>query len=138
MLPKDVYEKLREAVGPEYVSEEPALLDGYAFQPLWNISEDTPWVPRPVAVVLPASTEEVQAVVRLCNEHGMKFKAFSTGWGVFGGPSSEGVIQIDLRRMDRILEIDERNMYAVVEPYAVCAQIQAEAMKVGLNTHIIG
>ena len=40
--------------------------------------------------------------------------------------------------MDRILEIDEQNMFAVVEPYVVAAQLQAEAMKVGLNNHISG
>ncbi|MDY6795845.1 MAG: FAD-binding oxidoreductase [Actinomycetota bacterium] len=137
MIPNEAYEELVEAVGPEYVSDEPAVLDGYAWQPSFNVDPDI-WIPRPEAVVLPASTEEVQAVVRLCNEHGMKYKPFSTGWGAHAGPTGEGVIQLDLRRMDRILEIDERNMYAVVEPYAVGSQIQAEAMKVGLNTHIIG
>jgi glycolate oxidase len=40
--------------------------------------------------------------------------------------------------MDRILEIDEQNMFAVVEPYVVAGQLQAEAMKVGLNNHISG
>jgi glycolate oxidase len=40
--------------------------------------------------------------------------------------------------MDRILEIDEQNMFAVVEPYVVAGQLQAEAMKKGLNNHISG
>jgi glycolate oxidase len=40
--------------------------------------------------------------------------------------------------MDRILEIDEKNMFAVVEPYVICATLQAELMKVGLNLNIIG
>ena len=40
--------------------------------------------------------------------------------------------------MDRILEIDEKNMFAVIEPYVIGATLQAEVMKVGLNTHIIG
>ena len=40
--------------------------------------------------------------------------------------------------MDRILEIDEKNMFAVVEPDVIGATLQAEAMKVGLNTHITG
>jgi len=43
-----------------------------------------------------------------------------------------------MRRMDRILEIDEKNMFAVIEPHVIAATLQAEAMKVGLNTHIIG
>ncbi len=137
MISDDTYRALQEAVGDENVSREPAVLDGYAWQP--NINDDpTKWVHRPVAVTLPASTEEVQAVVRICNEHNLKFKAFSTGWGVYSGPTCDGVVQIDLRRMNRILEIDEKNMYAVVEPYVSGAQLQAEAMKVGLNTHIIG
>jgi glycolate oxidase len=40
--------------------------------------------------------------------------------------------------MDQILEIDEKNMFAVIEPGVIGATLQAEAMKVGLNTHIPG
>jgi len=137
MLPEEAYKDLEEAVGPENVSREPGVLDGYAWQPTYN-QDPEKWVPRPVAVALPSSIEEVQAVVRACNRHDLKFKAFSTGWGPWAGPTTDGVVQIDLRRMNRILEIDERNMYAVVEPYVSGAQLQAEAMKVGLNAHIIG
>ena len=136
MISDDAYRELEEAVGPANVSREPAVLDGYAWQPLWN-DDPEHWVMRMEAVVLPASTEEVQAVVRLCNRHGLKFKALSTGWGSMAAPSCEGVIQIDLRRMDHILEIDEKNMYMVVEPCAIGAQIQAETMKKGLNTHMV-
>lgn len=137
MITDAAYEELKEAVGAGNASREPAVLDGYAWQPFVN---DNPgkWVTRPVAVVLPGTTEEVQEVVRACNRHGLKFKAFSTGWGVFCGPTSDDVVQVDLRRMGRILEIDEKNMYAVVEPYVCGAQLQAEVMKLGLNTHIIG
>ena len=131
------YRDLEEAVGPENVSREPALLDGYAWQRMMN-DDPAIWIKRPVAVVLPASAEEVQEVVRACNRHGLKFKAFATGWGIFSGPTYDNVVQIELRRMNRILHIDEKNMYAIVEPYVCGAQLQAEAMKLGLNTHIIG
>jgi len=131
------YRDLENAVGAENVSREPAVLDGYAWQPTIN-DDPAKWVKRPVAVVLPSSTEEVREVVRVCNRHGLKFKAFSTGWGVYSGPTYDNVVQIDLRRMNRILDIDERNMYALVEPYVCGAQLQAEAMKRGLNCHIIG
>jgi glycolate oxidase len=50
----------------------------------------------------------------------------------------DNTIQLDMRRMNRILEIDTKNNYAVVEPHVILAQLQAEAMKVGLNTHIHG
>ncbi|MGQ9758675.1 MAG: FAD-binding oxidoreductase [Actinomycetota bacterium] len=138
MRESDILKRLEDAVGPEYVSMDPAVLDGYAFQSFGNVDDTSPWVHRPVAVVLPSNTEEVQAVLRACHDLRLRFKAFSTGWGAHGGPGGEGVVQIDLRRMDRIIDIDERNMIAVVEPYVICAQLQAETMKRGLNLHIIG
>jgi len=137
VISDDAYKELEEAVGKDNVSREPAVLDGYAWQPTIN-DDPAKWVKRPVAVVLPGSTEEVQEVVRVCNRHGLKFKAFSTGWGVYSGPTYDNVVQIDLRRMNRILDIDEKNLIVVVEPYVCGAQLQAEAMKRGLNCHIIG
>jgi glycolate oxidase len=137
MISDEAYKELEGAVGLENVSREPAVLDSYAWQPFLNEDPEL-WVSRPAAVVLPGSTEEVRAVVKICNSYGLKFKALCTGWGVHAGPTRDGVVQIDLRRMNRILEIDERNMYAVVEPYVSGAQLQAEAMKLGLNTHLIG
>ena len=137
MISDAAYKEMQEAVGEENVSREPGVLDSYAWQPFLN-EDPGLWTARPEAVVLPGSTAEVQSVVQVCNRHGLKFKALCTGWGVHAGPTSEGVVQVDLRRMDRILEIDEKNMIAVVEPYVSGAQLQAEAMKRGLNTHLIG
>jgi len=140
MLSDDAYKELEEALGPENICREPAVLDGYAWQAFAEVVGQTSgWCPeRPVAVALPGSTADVQAVVRICGKHGLQFKAMCTGWGIWNMVSGEDVVQLDLRRMDRILDIDEKNMYAVVEPYAIGAQLQAEAMKVGLNCHIIG
>jgi glycolate oxidase len=44
---------------------------------------------------------------------------------------------LDMRRMKSI-EIDVKNMTAIVEPFAIAATVQAEAMKVGLNVNIPG
>jgi glycolate oxidase len=138
MLAEDTYAELAAIVGDENVTREPAILDTYAFQYIAEMVVGDSYMGRPGAVVLPCSTEEVQAIVRLCNREGLKYKAISTGWGAYGASPEEGMVQLDLRRMNRILEIDTRNMYAVVEPYVVGATLQAEAMKVGLNTHIVG
>ncbi|RZN66752.1 MAG: FAD-binding oxidoreductase [Candidatus Methanolliviera hydrocarbonicum] len=143
MLQRDAYKELEDTIGPENVSEEQALLDGYAWQPSFSSSPKEKldiwlWRPRPEAVVLPGSTEDVQAILKVCNRYKIKFKAMSTGWGAWNSPGTEGVIQIDLRRMNKILEINEENMYALIEPYVVGAQLQAEAMKKGLTPHIIG
>lgn len=137
MITEEAYRALEEAVGGDNVTREPAMLDSYAWQPFLNMTEDL-WVKRPAAVTLPGSTEEVQAVVRACNAHGLKYKAISTGWGAHNGPAYDDEVILDLRRMDRILEIDEENMIAVVEPYVCGGELQAEAFKRGLNTHIVG
>src|SRR5438034_7792560 len=61
----------------------------------------------PMLVVLPGSVEEVQAVVRLCNEFSVPFVARGAGTGLSGGalPVAEGIV-ISLARLDRILDVD--------------------------------
>jgi glycolate oxidase len=136
-LDRNVYRALEDIVGPENVSEEPAIMDSYAWRS-GMMAGTTKFVPRFEAVVLPKDTSEVQAIVRLCNRHGVQFKASGTGWGMSSSPGGPGVIQLDLRRMNRILEINERHQYAVVEPYVIGGQLQAEAMKRGLNFSVNG
>ena len=138
-LSRDAYKELEDIVGPDNISDDPVILDSYAYQRLAELKfNGSKFGIVPEAAVLPGSTEEVQAIVKTCNRYKIKAHPFSTGWGLFSAVRSEGTIQLDLRRMDRILEIDEKNMFAVVEPYVVCSQLQAEAMKLGLNTHMIG
>ncbi|MBU1670248.1 MAG: FAD-binding oxidoreductase [Actinobacteria bacterium] len=137
-LPEAVYEELKGIVGQDNISREPAVLDTYAFQYIAELLTGHSYLGRPCAVVMPASTEEVQAIVRLCNRESIPYKAVSTGWGAYGGSPAPGILQLDLRRMNRILDIDTDNMIAVVEPYVVGATLQAEAFKLGLNCHIVG
>lgn len=141
-LSRDIYQEFEDIVGQRYISDDPALLDSYTF-PLMSTSLHlgpfNTYTPRGLAVLLPGSTEEVQAIVRVCNKYKLKFKASSTFWGAMGYPSEdESTIQLDMRRMDKILEIDEKNMLAVIEPHVIGATLQAEVMKVGLNAHIHG
>jgi len=139
-LSTDAYRALEDIVGPRYISEDPAVMDSYAYQ--WLAETVRPnrskFMHRPEAALLPGSTREVQSIVRVCNKYKIKFKAYSTGWYFYGAPQSEGVIQLDMRRMDRILEIDEKNMFAVIEPYVIAGVLQAEVMKRGLNCTVTG
>jgi glycolate oxidase len=71
----------------------------------------------PDLVVLPRSTAEVVAVVRRCVEAGVPIVPRGSGTGLIGGATApDGGVMIGLNRMDRILEVDVRNRYAVVEP----------------------
>jgi glycolate oxidase len=93
---------------------------------------------RAGAVILPNSAEEVQSIIKVCNRFKIKNKAMASGWGVGNMFEGDDVLIIDLRRMNRILEIDEKNMYAVVEPYVLWGQLQCEIMKLGFNTMVAG
>jgi glycolate oxidase len=136
-LKREIYRALEGIVGPENVSEDPVILYSYAWRS-GLIATPQLFVPPFEAVTLPESTEEVQAIVKLCNRSGIQYKASSTGWACYCDPVGPGVIKIDLRRMDKIIEINEKNMYAVVEPYVIYAQLQAELMKRGLICNVTG
>jgi len=84
-------------------------------------------------IVLPGNTAEVAAVVRACAEHRIPMVPRGAGTGYTGGavPISGGVV-ISLERMNRILEIDESNLVAVVEPNVVTGDLQDAVEKVGL------
>ena len=136
-LKKEQYRAFEAIVGPESISDEPAVLDSYAWRSgLVAITQEHK--PRFEAILLPGGTVEVQSIVRLCNRLGLQFKASSTGWGGYGDPGGPGCVKLDLRRMNRILEINEENMYALVEPYVITAQLQGELMKKGLHCNING
>jgi glycolate oxidase len=71
----------------------------------------------PDVVVFPASTDEVVAIVRLCNQYNVPFVPRGAGTSLSGGclPVGGGVM-IALTRMRRIIEVNIRDRYAVVEP----------------------
>ena len=69
--------------------------------------------------VRPANTAEVRSLVRLADETGTPLWTFSRGKNLgYGGPEprDHGMVALDLSRMNRILSVDERLGYAVVEP----------------------
>ena len=88
----------------------------------------------PAAAVLPGSTQEVAAVVRLCCDRGVPFVPRGAGTGLSGGAiANAGAVVISTARLCRILEIDEANRLAVVEPGVVNADISAAVARHGLR-----
>jgi 4-cresol dehydrogenase (hydroxylating) len=71
------------------------------------------------AVVMPSSVEDVRAVVRVANDHRVPLWTFGQGRNyTYGGPAPRvrGSVLVNLRRMDRVLEVNEELAYALVEP----------------------
>jgi glycolate oxidase len=84
-------------------------------------------------VVFPGTTEDVAGVVRICAERRIPIVPRGAGTGYTGGsvPTRGGVV-VSLERMNRILEIDEANLVAVVEPNVITGDLQDAVEKVGL------
>ena len=141
-ISESAYNLMQEVVGGDNISADPTILDVYSFHFLAELQRGGTGTKflnqKPGAVVLPGSAEEVSKVLAICNRFGLKSKAHSTAFGAWNAHSWEDVVIIDLRRMNRIIEIDNKNMYAVIEPYVTWAQLQAETMKVGLTPSLAG
>ncbi|MBN1631619.1 MAG: FAD-binding protein, partial [Thermoleophilia bacterium] len=95
-LEKDIHDAFAGVVGEEYVCDDPVMMASY-------LKTDF------AAVIMPKNTAEVQAIVRLCNKYKIQYRPICTGWS---GMFQAGTVLFDLRRMDQIIEINEKNMYA--------------------------
>lgn len=117
--------ELRRIVGAGFVLDSPDALVCYGADGTWRPG-------RPEAVVLPASTDEVAEVVRVAARHGLPVTPRGAGTGLSGGAVPCGGIALSLARMNRIVEVDRRNLLAVVEPGVVTADLQREVEAMGL------
>jgi len=125
---EDVLVALREALGAENVKIDEEILDRY------KTDEETD--PRyhhlPEVVVLPGSTEEVAAVMKIANKYLVPVTPRSAGTSVSCGavPVHGGIVLL-LERMDKIIEMNTEAMYMVVEAGARTIEIQKVANDAG-------
>jgi glycolate oxidase len=72
---------------------------------------------RPALVVLPRTTEQVAAIVKICDQYKVPFIARGAGTGLSGGALPiENCVLIVTARMNQILEVDLANQRVVVQP----------------------
>ena len=87
----------------------------------------------PDAVAFPADVDEVAAIMKACSAAGCPVVPFGIGTSLEGHVVPlHGGVSVDLSRMDRILEIDERNLLAVVEPGVTRNQLNEALRATGL------
>jgi glycolate oxidase len=91
------------------------------------------WTHMPEVVVLPASTEEIAAVLKFANENKIPLTARGGGTNVSGGsiPLKGGIV-MSLTRMNHILEINKTNLHATVEAGVVLQDLNLALAKEGL------
>ena len=110
-------ERFSNIVGDEWVfsSDEDVALYRDAYSIYWGEPEER----VASAAVAPDSVEQVQAIVRAANEFSVPLYPISTGRNLaYGGsaPAYSGSVVLDLKRMNRVLDVSESNAYALVEP----------------------
>ena len=112
-----IHQSLVEIVGKEHVSNQPEELYIYSF----DLGTTEPH--RPDYAVAPRTTEEVQAIVKLANKEKIPVVPLGGGLSLAGlAVPLRGGITLDMKRMDSIIEVNEKARYAVVE----CGVSQAQ------------
>lgn len=127
MIDAALVARLQDIAGPAHVLSRPEDVVVY--------EQDAFLVARalPDLVVLPGSTREVAAVVRLARDAGVPIVARGAGTGLNGGSIPvRGGIMLVLTRMNRIVAVDPRNRLALVEPGVVNVDLTAAAAPHGL------
>jgi glycolate oxidase len=126
MLDPRIINELKVIVGPANVATDTADLICYSY-------DATQQQFLPEVVVHPATAEEISRIMRLANRELIPVFPRGAGSGFSGGslPTKGGIV-LTTERMDRILEIDQENLVATVEPGVVTEQFQQAVVKVGL------
>ena len=116
--------QLEKIVGERYVSTNPADLYIYSYD-LTPAESHLPDV-----VVLPQSAEEVRAILKLADSEKVPVIPYIAGGNVGGLTIPlQGGITLDLKRMNRIIEVNETDMYALVEPGVTFGHLKAYLTK---------
>ena len=117
----DITKELEAIAGKGQVATDEATLDRFAQDESWMVPKRPDWV------VKVKDTDQVQKVVQLANQQKVPVVPRSSGMGFHGsGIPEEGGIVIDMQGMNRVLRIDTRNKWALVEPGVTYGQLQKE------------
>ncbi|MGH9947018.1 MAG: FAD-binding oxidoreductase [Pyrinomonadaceae bacterium] len=122
----EVLEKLRAVVGDENIIVEPEQVEPYGAD---AVKEKFP----PEAVVFPETTAEMVAILKLANEYVFPVTARGGGVGYTGGAVPiDGGIVIGTDRMNKIVEINVDDLYAVCQPGIRTFELQQAVLEQGL------
>ena len=120
-------EQLSGIVGEQYV-----LFDNNAFEK-YGRDETEDLVFYPEVVVIPETPQEIASILKLCNKLNVPVTPRGAGTGLSGGalPVNKGVL-LSMERFNSIIEIDERNLQATIEPGVITQVFQEAVQEKGL------
>ncbi|MGV9171843.1 MAG: FAD-binding oxidoreductase [Promethearchaeia archaeon] len=116
----EILEKLASIVGGDYVSNRKEELFSYSRDPGASLPRDVD------IVVLPYNTEEIQDILKLANQEKIPVIPMGAGLTLSGLtiPINGGIV-LDLKRLNKIIKIDESSRYALIEPGVSAGQLLA-------------
>jgi len=126
---QNVYEKIENVVGSKYATDSNPVRYSY------SMNSDTVLQGIPELVALPATSEEISEILKIANEFKTKVIARGGGADLTGGakPIGDGGIVLDLTRMDKVLDIDEKNQIVTVECGIAWSQLCDILSKIGIG-----
>lgn len=127
MITEEVKKKIIAIIGEENYEDSKVSRLTYSY-------DSTPDMQAmPDAVVSPRNTKEVSDIVKICNEYKIPIVPRGTGTNLCGGTCpTEGGIVFLFKHMDKILELDEENLTATVQPGAITLDLINLANEKGL------
>lgn len=126
-IPPSIITKLQAICGKENIFTAREVLHDYSS----DYTEDLEFYPECVA--RPRTAEEISAILKLANEELIPVTPRGAGTGLSGGalPVHGGIV-LSTERMNSILEIDERNLQATVEPGVITQVFQEKVIEKGM------
>lgn len=126
-MKESMIQKMKQIVGDENVETSSMSLHSYSY-------DATPGFRKtPDVVISPTSTEEVRDIVKICNENKIPITPRGSGTNLSAGTTPlEGGVVLLFKHMNRILEIDEKNLTMTVQPGVVTKNIIDQAEEKGL------
>lgn len=127
-MPTDAQlEHLRNLVGPEGVLTDPAERVAYSYDATAMMRS------IPGGVVIPKTSEQLAQVIHFANAEGLPIVTRGSGTGLSGGSLPlDNALVLSTLKLDRILEIDEENLTATVEPGVITANLHQAVEARGL------
>ncbi len=126
-LSPEIIEALIKVLGKEYVHTDDEFLNTYGRDETENL------LYKPAVVVRPRTAQEISAIIKIANIENIPVTPRGAGTGLSGGALAIfGGICLSMERFNKILEIDEQNLQATVEPGVINEEFQNAVKEMGL------
>jgi len=126
-ITEDILKSIVDIVGSDYIITQHTDLEKYSH----DETEDLSYYPE--VVVKPRASTEISELLKLCNPHLIPVTPRGAGTGLAGGALAiNGGLLISMERFNQILDIDEQNLQATVEPGVITEVFMTAVAEKGL------